>query len=103
MKLLKVAVITTIALLVTACGGTQECREPQRYEQARLSQPVQVPDGLDALDPSREMTIPEPSPREPRPADAPCLEYPPTILIRGSETATESETATGSAAPEATQ
>lgn len=81
MKAMKVSVITTIALLSAGCGGTPECREPQRYQQARLGQPIEVPEGLDPLDAGREMTIPEASPRPPRGTDAPCLEYPPTLNV----------------------
>lgn len=101
MKVLKVSVITTIALLLAACGGTPECREPRPYEQARLGEPIRVPEGLDALDPGREMTIPEPSPRRERPANAPCLEYPPTFEVGETEPETEQETE--SASPEPTQ
>ena len=91
MKVLRVSVITTIALLSAACGGTPECREPQPYEQARLGQPIEVPDGLDPLDPAREMTIPAPSPRPPRESDESCLEYPPTFEV--GESAQEPESA----------
>lgn len=79
MTVLKVSVITTIALLFAGCGGTPECREPQPYERSRLGKPIEPPEGLDPLDPSRDMTIPEASPRPPRSANAPCLEYPPTF------------------------
>lgn len=91
MKVLKVSVITIIALLFAACGGTPECREPRPYEQARLGEPIRVPEGLDALDPGREMTIPEPSPRRERAANAPCLEYPPTFEVGEAEPEPEPE------------
>jgi hypothetical protein len=79
MTVVKVSVITTIALLFAGCGGMQECRKAQPYERSQLSKPIEAPEGLDPLDPSREMTIPEASPRPPRAANAPCLEYPPTF------------------------
>jgi hypothetical protein len=91
---LKVSVITTIALLFAGCGGTPQCREPQPYEQARLGQPIEVPEDLDPLDPGREMTIPEPSPRPPRGTDAPCLEYPPTLTGGEAEPEPAAEPAT---------
>lgn len=94
MKALKVSVITTIALLFAGCGGTPECLEPQPYEQASLGQSIEVPEGLDPLDPGREMTIPQPSPRPPRENDAPCLEYPPTFSVGEPEQESEPEPAT---------
>ncbi|HEX2139504.1 MAG TPA: hypothetical protein VHG33_07325 [Woeseiaceae bacterium] len=79
MRVFKVSVITMIALFFAGCGVTQECTEPQPYEKSRLGKPVEAPEGLDPLDSSREMTIPEASPRPQRSANAPCLEYPPTF------------------------
>ncbi len=103
MTVLKVSVPVTIALLLAACGGTPECLKPQPYQQARLGQPIEVPDGLDPLDPSREMSIPQASPRSPRSASSRCLEYPPTFNVGEpaprSEPASESESTT----PESTQ
>lgn len=92
MKGLKVAVITTIALVSAACGGTPQCQEPQPYQRARLGQSIRVPEGLDPLDPAREMTIPEPSPRPPGESHAPCLEYPPTFGVSEAESEPEGET-----------
>ena len=95
MKGLKVSLITTIALLTAACGGTPQCLEPQPYQRARLGESIRVPEGLDPLDPAREMTIPEPSPRPPRESGAPCLEYPPTLEtgqpVLGAEPEQEAE------------
>ena len=100
MKGLRVSVITTIALLSSACGGTPQCREPQPYQRARLGESIRVPEGLDPLDPAREMTIPEPSPRPPRESGAPCLEYPPTFGVGEAETKPEGETESATPDPD---
>ncbi|HET6629057.1 MAG TPA: hypothetical protein VFG91_04735 [Woeseiaceae bacterium] len=100
MKGLKVSVITAIALLTAGCGGTPACREPQPYEHASLGQPIKVPEGLDPLDPSREMTIPKPSPRPQRSADSPCLEYPPTFTVDEPEQESEPQPAEPAPEPE---
>ena len=92
MKGLGMSVITTIALLSAACGGTPQCQEPQPYQRARLGESIRVPEGLDPLDPAREMTIPQPSPRPPRESNAPCLEYPPTFGVGEADPEAESET-----------
>jgi hypothetical protein len=44
-----------------------------------LGKRIEAPEGLDQLQSDREMTIPDVSPRDPRPADAPCLELPPSV------------------------
>jgi uncharacterized lipoprotein len=80
MKTVKLTVPVAAALLLGACGGTPVCEKPQLYQQSQLGKRIEVPEGLDPLQASREMTIPEPSPRDPRPAGAPCLEMPPNFV-----------------------
>lgn len=79
MKVLKMSLLSTMTLLICACGGTPACQKPQPYEESRLGKQIEAPEGLDPLQSSGEMAIPEPSPRPPRPADAPCLESPPSF------------------------
>lgn len=77
---LKMAMPLLAALLLGACGGASSvCEKPKLYQESALGKRIEVPEGLDPLEPSREMTIPEPSPRDPRPPDARCLELPPTF------------------------
>lgn len=96
-KALKVSVLATMMAFLSACGGTQVCLEAEPYEQSELGKHVEPPEGLDPLNPERELTIPEPSPRPPRAANAPCLELPPTFRIeepppqQAAEEADESE------------
>jgi hypothetical protein len=89
MKAAWMPALATMVLVLAGCGGAaQVCRdEPQPYERSHLGKRVEVPDGLDPLNPSRELTIPEPSPRPPRAADAPCLELPPSFRIEEEEPA----------------
>jgi hypothetical protein len=79
MTVLQVVLISTITIFLAACGGTPACQKPQPYQASQLGKHIEPPEGLDALEPELELTIPEPSPRPPRPADAPCLENPPTL------------------------
>jgi uncharacterized lipoprotein len=79
MTVLKVALLSTIIVTLGACGGTPACQKPQPYQTSRVGKHVEAPEGLDSLEADRELTIPEPSPRPPRPADSPCLEDPPTL------------------------
>lgn len=79
MTVLRISLLSTLTLLIGACGGTPACMEPQPYEASRLGNHIEVPDGLDPLTTSSQMTIPEVSPRPPRPQGSPCLEYPPTL------------------------
>lgn len=80
----EVALLVVTAILVSACGGdksvARKCDEHTEYLAAEEHRRVQAPEGLTPLDPEREMQLPEPSPRPPRPADAPCLDLPPSVL-----------------------
>ncbi len=73
------------ALVISGCGGTMDltCDEVQYYQQAKITKRVEAPEGLDELDPLREMPLPEASPREPRPEGAPCFDRPPQIRLEG--------------------
>jgi len=79
-KQLKTVMPLLAGLLLGACGGASSvCEKPKLYQQSEPGKRIEAPEGLDPLQPTREMTIPDPSPRDPRPADAPCLELPPTF------------------------
>jgi len=74
--------LCALAFCLAACGGDAvlKCDRNVAYLQAREAPRVTAPDGLDDLDRLRERPMPEASPREPRPADAGCLEKPPSVL-----------------------
>ena len=75
-----------IAMLsAAACAPDLTCSDPQEYQFAREGERVVAPDGLDGLVQTNEMEIPRASPRDPRPANAPCLDLPPTIQAASDE------------------
>ena len=79
-KQLKLAMPLLAGLLLGGCAGASSvCEKPKLYEQSELGKRIEAPEGLDPLQPSREMTIPDASPRDPRPENAPCLELPPSF------------------------
>jgi uncharacterized lipoprotein len=77
--------IAAAAMLLGGCASDLTCQDPQTYQSAREVDRVVAPEGLDELQAAREMVIPRASPRDPRPADAPCLDLPPTIKASGQE------------------
>ena len=79
MNILKTTGPAIALLLLSACGGASVCEKPRLYQQSELGKRIEAPQGLDQLQSDREMSIPDVSPRDPRPADAPCLELPPSI------------------------
>ena len=92
MTVLKMSVIATMTVLIAGCGGTPRCQEPQPYESSELGKRIEAPEGLDPLNAGNEMTIPEASPRPPRPENAPCLEFPPSFQTEEpEEVATDGE------------
>ena len=80
MDFLKMTMPLAVLLMLAACGGANSvCEKPKLYEQSALGKRIEAPAGLDQLQADREMTIPEVSPRDPRPEGSPCLELPPTF------------------------
>ena len=74
-----------LAAVLAACGGPETCEEPEFYEYAQVGKRIETPDDLDDLMASRELVIPEPSPRPPRDRSAGCLDKPPTLDLGGEE------------------
>jgi hypothetical protein len=79
-----------IAVMLGACGSVDMCEEPEFYEFAEGGQRIVAPEDLDELTASREMIIPDASPRPPRPAGSGCLDRPPTLSL-GEEDDEEDE------------
>ncbi len=77
---LRLLVLLACMSAIASCGGAQTCDEERLYESSQLVEPLQVPDDLDDLQSQKELRIPEPSPRPPRPEDAGCLESPPAYI-----------------------
>ncbi len=72
------AVCLVVAAMLFGCGGNDACEKPGPYQESIEGPRIEVPEGLTELQPSRELRVPETSPPPPRPADAPCLELPPS-------------------------
>ena len=79
MKQLTWTGLSLVPLLLSACGGSSVCDEPRRYQFSEPGKRIEAPEGLDPLQPQRELTIPDASPRPPRPDGGPCLETPPVF------------------------
>lgn len=79
MMLARLVFIALIAGLA-ACGGSADltCDEGV-YKSAVRGPRVQAPDDLDALEPLREMPLPEASPQPEREEGLPCIDMPPAI------------------------
>ncbi len=86
---MKAVVALSTAFVVTGCGVGGEidntCDEIRSYQLAAEGRRIEVPEGLDGLDPFEEMPLPKASPRPERPAGQPCLDLPPSILLRGED------------------
>ena len=80
LSLLPLMLIALSAL--SACGGTQNCHKPQLYQSAQQGDRIAIPDDLDELQLRKELKIPEPSPRPPRPEGGACMDAPPTFGSR---------------------
>jgi uncharacterized lipoprotein len=75
-------VVVLLAASLGACGGTEvACDKVQVYQRAELTPKVEAPEGMDQLDPNREMPMPQASPRPPREPGSPCVDRPPEIKI----------------------
>ena len=83
MMLVRLILIAAVAGL-TACGGSKELTcDVGPYQEAVNAPRIQVPEGLDSLEPLREIPLPEASPRPDREEGAPCLDQPPSIITIG--------------------
>lgn len=80
-----ILMLATMALVagLAGCGGDKalkvDCDEPQRYQNARLSPGIRVPEGLDPLNEFNEMPIPHADPDAPQPQEGQCVDMPPMI------------------------
>jgi len=77
--------VVLAALLAGGCGGTETCDEPEFYESARAGQRIVTPDDLSNLSASRELVIPQASPRPPRAPGSGCLDRPPSLRVEPEE------------------
>jgi hypothetical protein len=72
----------SLVIALNACGGKDlTCDEVQFYQLSEEGKRVEAPEGLDDLDPLREMPLPEASPQAERPAGSDCFDRPPGIQL----------------------
>lgn len=83
MRRLKLATLAALPFVLTACGIGNVCEDPRRYESSHPGKRIEAPEGLDSLQESKELSIPDASPRPPRSEDDPCLELPPVYQDEG--------------------
>ena len=85
MALMRLMVMLLVFAGLASCKGAVElsCDEIVTYQLAVEGKRVEVPPDLDALEPLREMPMPEASPRPSRPANSPCIDLPPEVKIGG--------------------
>lgn len=77
--------VIAFAASSSACTSVETCEELEFYEYAEAGKRIVAPDDLDNLSASRELTIPEASPRPPRDRSAGCLDRPPTLRVDSPE------------------
>jgi hypothetical protein len=81
-NVVRLALLGLLLATLSACGGMDlTCDEVQYYQLSEERKRVVAPEGLDDLDPLRELTLPEASPREPRPPGSECFDRPPGIKL----------------------
>lgn len=65
--------------MLSACVGPPKCETEGRYQFSQPGQRIQAPDDLDELEPYKELTVPQASPRESPDDSSRCLEAPPGV------------------------
>ena len=82
MTALRRAVVIALLAALGGCGGIElTCDDVRTYQLAEESKRVEAPDGMDNLDPSKEVPLPDASPREEREPGAPCIDRPPPVSL----------------------
>jgi hypothetical protein len=78
---IRFTMLLLVAAGLNACGGKMDmtCDDVQVYQLAVESKRVESPEGLDNLDPLREVPLPEASPREALPPGSDCVDRPPKV------------------------
>jgi len=81
-NVVRLSLLGLLAVALSACGGKDlTCDEVQFYQLSEERKRVEAPEGLDDLDPLREMALPEASPQAERPPGSDCFDRPPGIKL----------------------
>jgi len=78
---LRTILVISATCFASACSNVDTCEEPAFYEYAEGGKRIEAPDDLDNLAASKELQIPEASPRPPRDRSEGCLDRPPTLRV----------------------
>ncbi|MDA0681489.1 MAG: hypothetical protein O3A13_10505 [Proteobacteria bacterium] len=81
MKLTPAICVLAVAISQGACSSVDTCEEPEFYESARAGKRIETPEGLDDLAASKELIVPDASPRAARPPGSGCLDRPPSLSL----------------------
>ena len=80
---LKIYIFLVLSLILNGCGmfgyTVDTCEELAFYEYAQGGKRIEVPDDLDSVAASKELIIPDASPRPERDLSAGCIDKPPTL------------------------
>jgi hypothetical protein len=79
----RLAIGIVLVMGLSACGKNIDltCDEVRVYQLAVEAERVKAPEGLDDLDPLKEVQLPEASPRAERPAGSACVDRPPKVNL----------------------
>ena len=81
----RLAVLVAVCAQLSACflrpSAEERCARPQEYQKSRSVEAINVPAGLDGLDPAQSLQIPEAG-SQGYPDGRPCLEMPPDYFGR---------------------
>jgi len=82
MTAFRIAILVVLLAGLGGCGGSNlTCDDVRAYQLAVEGKRIEAPDGLDDLDPAKEATLPEASPRQEREPGSPCIDRPPAVKL----------------------
>lgn len=81
--LFRLALVLLLASGLSACSKDIDltCDDVRTYQLAVEGKRVEAPEGLDDLNPQKEVPLPEASPRAERPAGSSCVDRPPGVKL----------------------
>jgi hypothetical protein len=85
MKGKRLVAILAAGFVLAACGGNDtkevDCEKGLKYQNRMVGKRIVAPEGLDQLEPLKEMPIPQADPDAPQPVPGTCDDMPPVISV----------------------
>ena len=85
MRGMRLVIVLMTGFVLTACGGNDtkevDCEKGLKYQNRVVGKRIVAPEGLDQLDPYKEMPIPQADPSAPQPVPGTCDDLPPMIRV----------------------